>query len=169
PPGESAEIRARIRDTQGRPMLKAQAEVQIFKDGRKLAAIALAPDANMGGVFRGKTAPLADGSYEVRVHVEGLPDSEMRAQTFFTVAQPGGGEMAKLNCDEALLKQISEESGGQYFPEENAMDLVEKLKPLSQGRIVESDTALWHNYWWFSWVVLLLTLEWILRKRAGML
>jgi hypothetical protein len=40
---------------------------------------------------------------------------------------------------------------------------------MSQGRVVESDTALWHSYGWFSAVVLLLTVEWFLRKREGML
>jgi hypothetical protein len=29
--------------------------------------------------------------------------------------------------------------------------------------------VLWQSWWWFIPIVLLLTLEWILRKRAGML
>jgi uncharacterized membrane protein len=169
PPGATVEIRARIRDAQGRPVLKAKAEAQILKDGRRVAGSDMEPDPNQGGIFHGKWAALAEGAYEVRMHVDGVPDSEMKAQTFFTVAPQGTGEMAKLNCDEELLKQIASESGGQYFPEESAMDLLEKLKPLSQGRIVESDAALWHSYGWFSGVVLLLTVEWFLRKRAGML
>lgn len=168
-PGETAEIRARLRDQQGRLLLKADAEAQLFRDGQKVAGIALVPDENQGGTYRGRTPPLTEGGYEIRVRVDGLPESEMKARTEFTVAPAGGGEMARLNCDEELLKQIAADSGGQYFREEEAGALVEKLKPLSQGRVVESETALWQSWWWFAPAVLLLTVEWFLRKRAGML
>ncbi len=50
-----------------------------------------------------------------------------------------------------------------------ARRLVERLSPLSQGKVVESETLLWQSDWWFGAVLLLLTAEWVLRKRAGML
>ena len=37
------------------------------------------------------------------------------------------------------------------------------------GNVIESDTVLWQSYWLFLPIVLLLTLEWIIRKRSGML
>ena len=40
---------------------------------------------------------------------------------------------------------------------------------MTQGRVIESDTVLWQSWWWFAPIVLLLTVEWIIRKRAGML
>jgi len=40
---------------------------------------------------------------------------------------------------------------------------------MSQGRVIESDTVLWQSWWWFVPIVLLLTVEWIVRKRMGML
>jgi hypothetical protein len=40
---------------------------------------------------------------------------------------------------------------------------------LSTGQVIESDTVLWQSWWWFLPIVLLLTIEWILRKRFGML
>jgi len=60
-------------------------------------------------------------------------------------------------------------SGGQYFREEDASRLLERIKPLSQGKVVESETLLWQSWWWFIPLMVLLTLEWALRKRAGML
>jgi hypothetical protein len=35
--------------------------------------------------------------------------------------------------------------------------------------VVEGDTVLWQSYWWFLPIILLLTAEWIIRKRVGML
>jgi hypothetical protein len=47
--------------------------------------------------------------------------------------------------------------------------VLELLAPMTQGRIVETDTVLWQSWWWFLPIVGLLTIEWLLRKRAGML
>ena len=141
----------------------------MFRDGRKVATVALEPDENQGGTFRGKTSVLLPGNYEIRVHVDGLPESDMKARTEFAVAAQGSGEMAQLNCDEELLRQLAFHSGGQYFREEEIAGLAERLQPLSQGRIVESETVLWQSYWWFGTLVFVLTVEWFLRKRFGML
>ena len=71
--------------------------------------------------------------------------------------------------NEALLKQIAEASSGLFLREEDAAMLPELLDPLSSGRVVESDTLLWQSYWWFAAIILLLTVEWALRKRSGLL
>lgn len=168
-PGDTADIRVRLRDAQGRLLLKAKAEAVLSRDGQRVATVALSPDENIGGVFRGRTARLEPGSYEVRVQVDGLPSDEMKARTEFTVQPQGAGEMALLNADESLLRQMAFYSGGQYFREEDADRLLERIKPLSQGKVVESETLLWQSWWWFVPLMVLLTLEWALRKRAGML
>ena len=79
------------------------------------------------------------------------------------------GELTQLSVNEDLLRQMSAQTGGDYLREENIDRLEELLAPMSQGRIVESDTVLWQSYWWFVPIVLLLTVEWIIRKRVGML
>ncbi len=168
-PGETAEIRVRVRDGQGRLLLKAKAEAHVFRDGRKVATVELAPDENQGGTLRGKTSALLPGLYEIRVRVDGLPESEMKARTEFAVAAQGSSELAQLNCDEELLRQLAFHSGGQYFREEDIGGLAERLQPMSEGRIIESETVLWQSYWWFGPLVLVLAMEWFLRKRAGML
>jgi hypothetical protein len=53
--------------------------------------------------------------------------------------------------------------------EENLNRLVDMLAPLSKGRVIESSTALGQSYWWFMPIIGLLTAEWILRKRAGLI
>ena len=168
-PGATAEIRTRILDAQGRAMPRAKAEAWLMREGRKVATIALTADENETGIYRGRTAPLTDGDYEVRVRVEGLPDAEMKARTGFAVRRESTGELAELNCNEPLLRELAANSGGRYFREEELGSLIERLKPLSQGRVVETETVLWQSWWWFGTVLALLALEWGLRKRAGMM
>jgi hypothetical protein len=140
-----------------------------MREGRKVATIPLTADENETGIYRGRSAPLTDGDYEVRVRVEGLPDAEMKARTGFAVRRAATGELAELNCNEPLLRELAANSGGRYFREEELGALIERLKPLSQGRVVETETVLWQSWWWFGAVMLLLALEWALRKRAGMM
>ena len=140
-----------------------------MREGRKVATVALTADENETGIYRGRTAPLTDGDYEVRVRVEGLPEAEMKARTGFAVRRTATGELAELNCNEPLLRELAANSGGCYFREEELGALLERLRPLSEGRVVETETVLWQSWWWFGAVILLLALEWGLRKRAGMM
>lgn len=78
-------------------------------------------------------------------------------------------ELAELSCNEELLQQMARVSGGEYFREETAAKLIGKLEPLSNGRVEESETVLWQSWWWFIPVIGLLTTEWVLRKRAGLI
>ncbi|MEI8064388.1 MAG: hypothetical protein WCH84_10025, partial [Verrucomicrobiota bacterium] len=67
------------------------------------------------------------------------------------------------------LQQMARASGGEYYREEDATKLINSLDPLSKGRIEESETILWQSWYWFVPVIALLTTEWILRKRTGLI
>jgi hypothetical protein len=168
-PDESVDIRARLRDAEGRPLVNTGAEALIYKDGRKVATVKLAGDENAAGLFQGQVAALPGGSYEVRVRAEGAPEPDGTLKTEFKVQPREAGELAVLNANEDLLKQVATQSGGEFFREEEARELVGRLEPLSRERVFESDTSLWQSWWWFIPLVLLLTGEWILRKWTGML
>jgi len=170
--GDTAELRVRLRDDRGRAVTKGHPAALLFRDGQRVATITLSADDNTGGAFRGKTGPLAPGSYEVRVDARGLVPQigDLRAE--FHVQSRGGDaarEMANLNCNEELLQQMARASGGEHWREEDGARLVEKLEPMSKGRIEESETILWQSWWWFVPIIALLTVEWFLRKRSGLI
>ncbi|MEP6669195.1 MAG: VWA domain-containing protein [Chthoniobacter sp.] len=168
-PGDSADLRVRLRDGQGRPVTNAAVDAVLFRDGRRVATIRLIPEENAGGLLRGRTAALEPGSYEVAVESAAIAERDSKARTSFKVEPLETGELTQLSLNEELLRQMSALTGGEYLREENIDRLVELLAPMSQGRVVESDTVLWQSYWWFLPIVLLLTAEWIIRKRVGML
>jgi hypothetical protein len=168
-PGESADLRVRVRDGEGRPVTNAAVDAILTRDGLKIATIRLAADENAGGLFRGKTAPLEPGNYEVAVQSVAIAERDAKARTDFKVEPRATGELTQLDLNEDLLRRMASATGGEYLREENISRLTDLLAPMSQGRVIESDTILWQSYWWFALVVLLLTAEWILRKRAGML
>jgi hypothetical protein len=168
-PGQTADLRVRLRDGEGRPVSNATVDAVLLKDGLKVATIRLTADDAGGGLFRGRTAALEPGSYEVAVESAAIPESQLKARTNFKVEPRETGELTQLSMNEDLLRQMASSSGGRYLREENFDRVLDFLAPMSQGRVVESDTILWQSWWWFLPIVGLLTAEWILRKRAGML
>ena len=167
--GDAANLRVRLRDAEGAPIEDATAEALLWKDGRIVHRVNLEPDKDTGGLFRGKSPALGEGRHEVSVRVTGFREDQTPARTEFIVQPPDTGETALLACNEELLQQIAQQSGGQYLREEQTGQLKEILAPLSTGKIVESETILWQSYWWFGVIIALLSLEWFVRKRAGMM
>ena len=78
-------------------------------------------------------------------------------------------ELRDGSANEELLRQMAEAGGGQFLREEDLRRLPEILSVYSAGRIIESETLLWQSYWWFLSILLLLTCEWLLRRRAGLM
>ncbi len=169
--GETAEFRVRLRDAAGKPLERADAEAVLFKDGVKSATVKLTAVEDSGGLFRGKTGELAEGRYEVQVRAPELPEAEMKAKVEFSTRprERETGELDDPNCDEELLRQMSAQSGGEFFREEEADALASRLEPLSRERVIEADTMLWQSWWWFVPLVGILAAEWVVRKWKGML
>lgn len=166
-PGEQAAIRVRLRSGEGKTVTDATVAAVLWRDGKRVAGISLTPDA--GGVFRGKTAALEAGNYEVTIETAAIPEGQIKVRAEFKVEARQNAERTLLSVNEDLLGQIALTSGGRYFREEQADQLVTLLEPLTAGTIRESETPLLESRWWFGGVVLLLTLEWLIRKRVGML
>jgi len=168
-PGASADLRVRLRDSEGKPVSNATVDAVLSREGKKVATIRLAADESGSGLFRGKTAALQPGDYEVAVESPAIPESQLKARTQFKVEPRETGELVQLSLNEDLLRQVAAASGGQYLREENIDQLPALLAPMSQGKVEETDTVLWQSWWWFVPLIGLLTAEWLLRKRAGML
>ncbi len=167
--GEPVPVRIRLLAEDGQPNSAAVVDALVWKDGRVVSTISLKPDEEVPGIYRGQITPLADGNYEVSIQASGYGESALAARSTFVVQPPATKERDETAANELLLRQMAGQSGGAFLREEDLAKLPELLRPLSNGRVVESETLLWQSYWWFAAIVLLLTGEWILRKRAGLL
>ena len=167
--GQTAEIRVRLHGTDGRPVSDATVDALLWRDGQVVSTVSLAGQESGYGTYAGRTAPLSEGQYEVTVQASGFSNQAMNVRTSFVVLPPASEELQEIACNDGLLREMSLASGGRFLREEQIGQLAELLGPLSTGHVVESDTLLWQSYWWFLAIVGLLTIEWILRKRAGLL
>ena len=168
-PGDSAQVRVRLSDAEGRPVPAATVMAVLWRDGQRVGDVALDADQNAAGLFEGRTAALASGKYEVTVSVTGQPDDQMKAKTAFYVQPPEVGELAKLNADAELMRQVADAAGGRYLREEQVDRLPQMMAPLNRTRTIQTQTALAQSYWWFLPVIGLLSLEWVIRQRRGLM
>ncbi|MFN5796258.1 MAG: carboxypeptidase-like regulatory domain-containing protein, partial [Planctomyces sp.] len=168
-PGQAVEVRIRLQDAAGKPAVSATVDALVWRGGQVAAAVSLLADDNVPGIYRGRVTGLPAGDYEVSVQAAGYSAEALQARSSFTVTATAAAELRDGSANEGLLRQVAEAGGGQFLREEDLRRLPEILSVYPDGRIVESDTLLWQSYWWFLSILLLLTMEWLLRRRAGLM
>ncbi|QDT10487.1 glutamine amidotransferase [Planctomycetes bacterium K23_9] len=167
-PDESATIRVRLQDTRSQPVGDATVDALLIANDRVVATVPLSVDDPARGTYQGQTPTLSPGGYSVRVRASGFDESALQASTPIWVSQSESLEMRRIALDAGTLNQIAAAAGGAYVHESSAVTLLEKIKPLSSGSIVESDILIWQSFYWFWAVIALLAIEWWLRKRSGL-
>ena len=172
-PEKGIPIRARLRNEQGKAPEPPYPEVDalIWNGDDVVATIPLQGKDFSNGLFSGEVYGLEMGSYEISIRAPTiLNEIENSLQKLpFEVKSNLTEEKNFLTCDENLLEEMAEVSGGRFFREENFHKLKEVLRPISSGRIIITEITLWQSFGWLGFVVFLLALEMFLRKRAGML
>ncbi|MCM2375053.1 vWA domain-containing protein [Aporhodopirellula aestuarii] len=169
--GQSATIRVRLLHSmglEGDAVTSSTVDALVLKDDHVVASIPLRLDDPQRRTYVGQTDALPEGEYRVRVRASGFDSAALKATTPFWVVPPRRGELDRVSVDEATLQRIATAGGGVYVHESSADDILSRLKPLSSGRIVESDTPLWQTWWIFVIMIALLATEWWFRKKVGL-
>jgi hypothetical protein len=165
--GEAVRLRARFFDDRLAPAADDGVTIMLESDGGQRRQLALRRDATNRGVFEGLAGNLPDGKYRAWIAnptLSGQPPS----QRFAVVAPPG--EQARLEMDAADLQAAAKTSQGRFYTIETAANL---LRDLPRGRQVRIESLppvpIWNSAVWAGLFVVLITGEWLLRKRAGLL
>ena len=164
-PGETSEIRVRVRNDKGDIITDAQPRAYLLHDGNEVATLQLEADPTHVGVYRALTPPLQAGTYEIAVaESPSAPRSDARLSLH--VSDTGNPEWATLTMNRMLLETMATNSGGRFLREEQAAtDLPNLLQTLDRKQVITKETILWSSWWWFGAAILLLTVEWLMRKR----
>jgi hypothetical protein len=165
--GETAYFRVKLTDDAGHPVLETRAKASVFRDGIRLSQLPLVAESGRPGVYRAGMVMDSEGSFEVGVEGVGGDSALVRAR--FEVEGFGAGELGSLRMNEALMREISGASGGVFLFEEELGRIEELVRPFTEGEVLETETVLWTSYWWLCAIVALLGLEWVVRKRLGMI
>ncbi len=167
--GKNVEVRAQLRDQNGFPAVARSPIGLVSVGGEVVARVPLIEDPNVPATYFANILSLPAGDYDVSLTAAGFSQEALNVHTNFSIIVPPSIEMQQTACNDQVLRESAEKTGGKYLPETQADELFALLRPLSSGRFVESDTMLWQTYWWFTAAMILLVTEWWLRKRAGLI
>jgi hypothetical protein len=165
--GEPVRLRVRFVDERAAPVADDGVTIVLEREGQQNQSLQLTRNATNRGVFEGAFNEALDGKYHARLGtptIEGQPASA----DFLVVAPPG--ELERIQMDAAELKAAAEHTRGRFYRIGQVDRLPGDLPPGHQVPIEALPPAVLWNRWWLLAAFLgLITSEWILRKRKGML
>jgi hypothetical protein len=174
-PTENVQVMARLSTSDFAPLLNAHAEAVLSHGGRELSRVQLRYRKDSNGIYEGMLDPLPEtGAYTLTLHCpearERLGDAcpENLAPQFSVVTTRRPAEFIALTADTRIPQQMAQISGGQAI---SPADIPLFRDAFGEGnRIVKErlERNLWDSWWLFIVIALLLTTEWLLRKKGGL-
>ena len=172
-PGEKLAIKLRILKDDFTPTRQAAAQVRVFGPEGEPSLVAATADADEGE-YTAEYTPTREGSYrvEAEANLGGKPLGKDRSS--FSAAFPYA-ELDDGRPRIELLQSIADSSQGAYFSiadwNEKALEqIAAKLEQHAPSQIVERrQTQLWSTLWTFLPILLLLCIEWWMRRKWGLL
>jgi uncharacterized membrane protein len=162
--GEQGEVRVRLRNASGEIIADAHPRAFLIHEGVDAATLELEADPTHAGVYRALTPPLKPGEWQIAV-ADGPQGTRSDVRLTLRVADTGNQELASLTMNRPMLETMARNTGGRFLREEQANELPALLQALDRKQTITRETILWSSWWWLGTVILLLSIEWLLRKK----
>ena len=175
--GEQVVVRAVLKDERYEPLLQSEVVARLIDaQGRNLPLV-LRPlaDGSQPGVYTGQFPVQIPGEYSIQLQLGGLASDEVLTTT--VDAKVPAREMQQSQRNDALLRQLAVDTGGNYWtgvaaamqpdPRDN-LDLVDRIAPQDQviylpGATDQVFQLRWLG-WLMTWIAAALSLEWLSRR-----
>ncbi|HYY25945.1 MAG TPA: glutamine amidotransferase, partial [Candidatus Udaeobacter sp.] len=172
-PGEKIAIKLRVLKDDFTPTSQASVQVKVFGPEGEPTLVSASAESEEGE-YTGEYIPTKEGSYRIEAEANLAGKTLGRDRTSFSVAVPyEETDDGRPRTD--LLKQIAESSHGEFFSiadwNDKALEkIAAKLESHAPSQIVEKrQTRLWSTLWPFSIILALLSVEWWMRRKWGMI
>lgn len=167
--GEPVEFTAQVYDEAFNPVTDADVSITI-KSGDIDAEISL--NALGSGLYEGLFQTMNRGDFNYNA-VASLNGRMIGSDAGKFSIDDLDIELLNPSMDKEFLMTLANKTNGKYLHYSDYKNLFEilnnEIKETSKEQITKSEISLWSNEWLLIIVIFLLSLEWFLRKRAGML
>jgi hypothetical protein len=165
--GEPVRLRARFFDERTAPAADDGVAVMVEQDGGGRRQVTLLRSDVTRGIFETILTDVAQGGYHV-VMIRPAAEGRAPAADFSVRAPPG--EFARLAMDAPALAAAAQETRGKFYRLPETRNLLRDLPRGTQVPFRQLPPIVLWNRWWLLLTFLgLVTCEWILRKRKGLM
>ncbi|HEY7221548.1 MAG TPA: glutamine amidotransferase [Candidatus Binatia bacterium] len=172
-PGEKVLIKLKALNDDYTPARQASIQLRVVSPDGEPTLLSTGPDGEEGE-YSGEFTPTKEGTYRVEAEASAGGKALGRDRTSFTAA------FSYAETDDGLprpdlLKKIAASSKGEYLSindwNEKSFDkIAAKLETIAPSEIVEQrQTRLWSNLWPFGVILALLSVEWWMRRKWGLI
>lgn len=163
-PGETMTVNAVVRTAKGQGANHAIVHLAVRGPGGNQARIPMSLVTGPSGHYKAEVPQLVAGHYELMVEAK-IGGLALSSEKLILSIGRANLEFERLDLDDKTLAAIAAASGGRYVPLSTADPLIEDLERGQQRRAVVVDQPLyWPLGFWTAFVVVL-SLEWLLRRR----
>jgi uncharacterized membrane protein len=160
------QLSADVRDKNYVPASDAHVEAHILGPGGSAAQIEMTPDPNTAGVFHAEWTADQPGTYLTEV-IAARDKDELGRDVLSFARMDGVAENFHTAQNRDLLEKLSAETGGQYWTPQDVSRLPSEISYSEAGITVRDTKELWNMPIVFLLLVALPSLEWLLRRRWG--
>jgi hypothetical protein len=178
--GDRVRVLAKVLDNQFQPLTDERIAAQVITGEGVALPLELKKVPGQFGEYQGVFAPQSIGQFSLTIVLPDQSDDLVKLTdplvqpASFRVRSPSL-EASTYWLNERLLKQMAEISGGRYFTLDQWNEVAGLVpEKVSETQYESRPEPLWDQTQWLRWSffmlpVLLLTIEWALRKRAKLL
>lgn len=180
--GKEVDIGVRLSEEAGALPTSATPAVRLVRIAaggkeEKYALVPLQAREYQASVLDGKVRDLPPGQYRIDLDIPELTAKLAQEKAdgtgnTFAVLPPQDDELFDLSANWGLLAALAQESKGEVFTPSQAGDIVDRLLPRVRSKDIYDREYPWQDAplvgWLLGALLTLLTLEWVLRKGAGL-
>jgi len=157
---DRVKIMARLRDGDLNPLMDDNLVAQIRHESGEVVEVPLAPLKGSNGLHEALAGPfLKPGNYEITLRDE-------IATTFRVVGALSAVELSETTLNLPLLESMAAMSGGRVFNGQGSLS--DLFLRGDETRTELRETSLWDTWPVFVLLAVLLTTEWVMRRRGGL-
>ncbi|RMD93666.1 MAG: VWA domain-containing protein [Calditrichaeota bacterium] len=167
-PGEQVTIKVDLRDSTFNAIEDGKIKGQITTPSGEIIEVPFDWSSNGKVEYMSAFHPVEEGLYFVDISAYSARDEFLGTSRTAFFVKESNLEYNNAYLQEPLLKRIAEISGGKYFHEFEANYLADEIsvRETTYSKMVEYD--LWDMPLWFVLIVLLLSIEWFVRRNKGL-
>jgi hypothetical protein len=163
--GDRVRVKARLFNRDDLPLNGLQLVYRRQESGEE-QVVDLQSDRDLPGAYSGEFLAPKAGQFELNLRDPNGPrDTLEREKRFFSVRE-FNLEKTRIAMNESLLREMAAQTGGAFFREENLHKLPAAIPDRMRETVVHMERELWSSWIYFLLLLIVITIEWVIRKMS---